>query len=94
MDTNPHNETSTSRDRFEERIAALREEIRLLPEEKRFELEQFANATERLHSQMREVTKLALTQLDNLQLGIKYLLFDLEATKRENEELRKGQSGD
>jgi hypothetical protein len=77
---------------FEDKLALLRKEIQCLPEEKRAELEQLADATERLHKQMRKATAQALGQLGNLQLGIKYLLFDLEATKRENEELRKTQS--
>lgn len=29
------------------------------------------------------------TSLDSLRLGLKYLIFDLEATRRENNELRK-----
>jgi uncharacterized protein YigA (DUF484 family) len=67
---------------FEERLALLRREIQSLPEEKRAELEQLAGATERLHKQMRKATTQVSEQLGNLQLGIKYLLFDLEATKR------------
>jgi len=86
----PENDTKQSR--FEDKLALLRKEIQTLPEEKRAELEQLADATERLHKQMRKATAQALGQLGNLQLGIKYLLFDLEATKRENEELRKTQS--
>ena len=78
-------------DSFSERLAALREEIAILPDDKRAELEELADATERLHAQMRKATTQALAQLGNLQLGIKYLLFDLEATKRENEELRRAQ---
>ena len=86
----PENDAKQSR--FEDKLALLRREIQTLPEEKRAELEQLADATERLHKQMRKATAQALGQLGNLQLGIKYLLFDLEATKRENEELRKTQS--
>jgi hypothetical protein len=85
-------ENDTKQSRFEDKLALLRKEIQTLPEEKRAELEQLADATERLHKQMRKATAQALGQLGNLQLGIKYLLFDLEATKRENEELRKTQS--
>lgn len=75
-------------DSFSARLASLREEIAILPDDKRAELEELADATERLHQQMRKATTQALAQLGNLQLGIKYLLFDLEATKRENQELR------
>ncbi|RMF85472.1 MAG: hypothetical protein D6739_04445 [Nitrospirae bacterium] len=82
---------SQGQDTFAERLAALRQEIALLPDDKRAELEELADATERLHHQMRKATRQALAQLGNLQLGIKYLLFDLEATKRENEELRRSQ---
>ncbi|HBB40993.1 MAG: hypothetical protein COW73_05910 [Nitrospirae bacterium CG18_big_fil_WC_8_21_14_2_50_70_55] len=76
------------RDSFRDRLAALRDEIAILPDDKRAELEELADATERLHDQMRKATTQAVAQLGNLQLGIKYLLFDLEATKRENQELR------
>ncbi len=81
-------EPEKKNDSFSERLAALREEIAILPDDKRGELEELADATEELHQQMRKATTQALAQLGNLQLGIKYLLFDLEATKRENEELR------
>jgi len=81
-------EPEEKRDSFSERLSALREEIAILPDDKRVELEELADATERLHKQMRKATTQALAQLGNLQLGIKYLFFDLEATKRENDELR------
>lgn len=38
---------------------------------------------------MREIISELQKALDELRLQVKYLIFDLEATRRENEELRR-----
>ncbi|OIP80027.1 MAG: hypothetical protein COT39_00960 [Parcubacteria group bacterium CG08_land_8_20_14_0_20_48_21] len=86
MDTNqPKNPLPN----FENKFALIRKEIQCLPEEQQAKLLKLVDSTEQLHKQLREMTAQALTCFGNLQFGIKYLIFDLDATKRENKELRK-----
>jgi len=48
----------------------------------------------RHHEEINEKVVLLSTSMDDLRLNIKYLLFDLDATRRENKQLRKMLEGD
>jgi chromosome segregation ATPase len=74
---------------FQKKLAELVAEIGTLPEEERTRLEQLAEETKQRHNDLKKTVHSLQESLDFLRLSIKYLLFDLEATRRENSYLRK-----
>lgn len=76
-------------DEFQKRLAELVAEIENLPEGERDRLRHLATETKDRHEQIKKSVKGLQESIDFLRLGIKYMLFDLEATRRENGYLRK-----
>ncbi|MEK7749659.1 MAG: transcriptional regulator [Planctomycetota bacterium] len=76
---------------FHEKLLDLIEQIKRFPEAKRESLEMVAGALGKKYEDLRESLVLLQDTLDSLRLNVKYLLFDLEATKKENTALRKKQ---
>ncbi len=74
---------------FQKRLAELVAEIEALPEAERQRLRQLADETRDRHEQIKKSVNALQESIDFLRLGIKYMLFDLEATRRENGYLRK-----
>lgn len=74
---------------FQRKLAELTQEIGNLPDEDRVKLETLARETQERHSKLRKTVNNLQESLDYLRLSVKYLLFDLEATRRENGYLRK-----
>lgn len=74
---------------FQKKLRDLMGEISTLPPEERVKLEQLADATRERHEQLRKTVTGLQDSLDTLRLSIKYLVFDLEATRRENQYLKK-----
>ncbi len=74
---------------FQQKLAELMGEISTLPRGEREKLEKLAEKTKERHSQLRKTVTDLQESLDYLRLSIKYLMFDLEATRRENSYLRK-----
>lgn len=74
---------------FQKKLAELVKEIGNLPDEDREKLEALANQTKERHAKLRQTVTSLQESLDYLRLSVKYLLFDLEATRRENGYLRK-----
>jgi chromosome segregation ATPase len=74
---------------FQHKLAELVAEIGTLPEDERRKLELLAQETKERHRQLKETVSNLQESIDFLRLSIKYLLFDLEATRRENNQLRK-----
>ncbi|MGC4032550.1 MAG: hypothetical protein QM754_12620 [Tepidisphaeraceae bacterium] len=74
---------------FQTKLRDLMGEISTLPPEERVKLEQLADATRERHEQLRKTVTGLQDSLDTLRLSIKYLVFDLEATRRENQYLKK-----
>ncbi len=74
---------------FQVKLAELMNKIQKLPENERGRLERLveeaAKGRERIQASVGELQE----SLDYLRLTIKYLVFDLEATRRENAYLRK-----
>jgi hypothetical protein len=71
------------------KLAELMGEISTLPPTERRKLEQLATETRVRHERLRQTVNSLQESLDYLRLSIKYLVFDLEATRRENGYLRK-----
>ena len=74
---------------FQKRLAELVAEIDTLPQDERDRLRKLADETRDRHEQIKKSVDTLQESIDFLRLGIKYMLFDLEATRRENTYLRK-----
>src|SRR3954470_19704749 len=74
---------------FQTKLAELMGEISTLPAAERAKLEQLADETRQRHERLKQTVSSLQESLDYLRLSIKYLVFDLEATRRENGYLRK-----
>ena len=74
---------------FQTKLSQLINQIDELPEGQRGELRKLAEETRNRHDKIRETIKGLQDSLDYLRLSVKYLVFDLEATRRENDYLRK-----
>lgn len=74
---------------FQRKLADLVSGIEDLPAENQRQLERLVTETQDRHHRMRETVKELTETLDYLRLSVKYLVFDLEATRRENKYLRK-----
>ncbi|HYE21137.1 MAG TPA: hypothetical protein VEA69_22005 [Tepidisphaeraceae bacterium] len=74
---------------FQTKLAELMEEISTLPATERRKLEQMADESRARHDRLVKTVSSLQESLDYLRLSIKYMMFDLEATRRENGYLRK-----
>jgi uncharacterized membrane protein len=74
---------------FQTKLAELMVEISTLPAAEREKLERLADETRQRHERLKATVSSLQESLDYLRLSIKYLVFDLEATRRENCYLRK-----
>jgi len=74
---------------FHEKLLDLIEQIKRFPEAKRESLEMMAGELGKKYEDLRKSLVMLQDTLDSLRLNVKYLLFDLEATKKENIALRK-----
>jgi len=74
---------------FQKKLAELVAEIGTLPNGKREKLSLLAEQTQKRHKELRKTVSNLQESIDFLRLSIKYLVFDLEATRRENHYLRK-----
>lgn len=76
-------------DAFQRKLSELISEIATLPASERERLELLAEQTRERHRQLKETVTSLQESIDFVRLSIKYMLFDLEATRRENQQLRK-----
>ncbi|MBL0926485.1 MAG: hypothetical protein IBJ11_02380 [Phycisphaerales bacterium] len=74
---------------FQQKLTELIGQIEGLPEGSREQLAKLAEETKDRHNKIRQTVKDLQDSMDYLRLSVKYLVFDLEATRRENEYLRK-----
>ena len=74
---------------FQKKLGELVKEIGTLPASQRKKLEILADQTKQRHMELKKSVSSLQDSLDYLRLSIKYLLFDLEATRRENAYLKK-----
>ena len=74
---------------FQTKLAELMGEISTLPPSERAKLEKLADETRQRHERLKQTVNNLQESMDYLRLSIKYLVFDLEATRRENGYLRK-----
>lgn len=74
---------------FQQKLGDLISQIDNLPSNDRDRLGKLAEETKNRHERMRQTITDLQESLDYLRLSVKYLVFDLEATRRENQYLRK-----
>ena len=74
---------------IEERMCRLIEQLQSLPAEYRDRLEELCKNEHGQRSEIEESVSKLQDSLDYLRLSVKYMVFDLEATRRENIYLRK-----
>ena len=74
---------------FQQKLGELLEQIEELPENQRDRFRRLANNSRDRHQRLRTSVGQLQESLDFLRLSVKYLVFDLEATRRENKYLRK-----
>jgi chromosome segregation ATPase len=74
---------------FQKKLSELMGEISTLPKHERDKLAALASETQERHQKLKKTVHDLQESLDYLRLSIKYLVFDLEATRRENAYLRK-----
>lgn len=74
---------------FQQRLSDLIGQIEHLPASEKEQFRKFANDTRDRQQRMKKTVAELQESLDYLRLSIKYLVFDLEATRRENQYLRR-----
>ncbi len=74
---------------FQKKLSELVSGIETMPESERTKLATLAHETKQRHKELKKTVTNLHESIDFLRLSIKYLLFDLEATRRENTYLRK-----
>ena len=77
-----------SEQQFQAEIEALMCKISKLPEKERGVLGDAAEQARSRQASLRQTVTQLQESLDHLRLSVKYLVFDLEATRRENRLLR------
>lgn len=78
-----------SEQEFQQKLGELISQIDAVPESERSDLIKLAEETRARHDRMKKTIGDLQESLDYLRLSVKYLVFDLEATRRENQYLRK-----
>ncbi|MHC4415527.1 MAG: transcriptional regulator [Planctomycetota bacterium] len=73
---------------FQTKITELMNKIKQLPEDERMRLERLVEEARKGRQRIQASVAELQESLDHLRLSIKYLVFDLEATRRENAYLR------
>ncbi len=74
---------------FQQSLGDLITQIESMPADQKERLNALADEARERHSKMKKTVADLQDSMDYLRLSIKYLLFDLEATRRENAYLRK-----
>lgn len=74
---------------FQTKLSDLMAQLDTLPSPAKEQLQQMATETRERHQRMKKTVNELQDSLDYLRLSVKYLVFDLEATRRENNYLRK-----
>ncbi len=74
---------------FNAKLSDLMQQLDSLPSPAKEQLQALAADTQSRHHRMKKTVSELQDSLDYLRLSIKYLVFDLEATRRENQYLRK-----
>ena len=75
-------------DEFQKQIDALKNKIQTLPLSDQVKMREMIQRTSNQRSELSSVLESMKEKLQYLSLTVKYMAFDLESTKRENQKLR------
>lgn len=75
--------------RFQEKINEILKAAEAAPSDQKEKIFLLANKSKEDHKNLTKKIDTLQQSLDYLRLSVKYLIFDLEATRRENTDLRK-----
>jgi nitric oxide reductase activation protein len=89
MTTQPHHLEETATDALPNDLGELIRRVRALPLEYREQVEPSLERVVDFTRRRRRILSLIQDALTQLRLDMKYMLFDLEATRRERDELRR-----
>lgn len=87
--TEPTRDAKPSTDDIPREVEELIEAIHHLPEEHRHAVEPVLNRLVESNRRRRRILSLVQDALSQLRLDMKYLAFDLEATRRERDDFRR-----
>ncbi len=73
---------------FQRKLDELIQEVRSLPADQQKALNSLVDETVKRHNELKQAADSIRESVDFLRLSIKYILFDLEATRRENNYLK------
>jgi regulator of replication initiation timing len=73
---------------FNQKLQELIREIANLPKEKQQQLASLVEETKARHKEIKGNVEKITRSLSDLRICVKYLLFDLEATRRERDQLK------
>ena len=88
MSTAPHH-ASEQRDQLPKDMLELMDVISQLPSDQRRHVDPFLQRVVQSTKRRRRILSLVQEALSQLRLDMKYLVFDLEATRRERDEYRR-----
>jgi hypothetical protein len=88
MNFQPSSSPSQSQDQIPADLLKLLREIHALPEEHATRLSPLVEAVVESTKRRRRILSLVQDALSQLRLDMKYLMFDLEATRRERDDYR------
>lgn len=74
---------------LQQNVNDLLSQIGSMPDSEQAKLAALANETKQRHDRIKQSVSSLQDSIDYLRLSVKYVLFDLEATRRENAYLRK-----
>ncbi len=89
MSQMPSNRIKTQQDALPAEIAELERQIENLPAEYRGEIEKSVQRVMEFTQRRRRILNLVQEALGQLRLDMKYLMFDLDATRRERDLYKK-----
>jgi hypothetical protein len=81
--------TAMNEQEFQARLGELIKQINHAPETEQSDLIRLVEESRGRHERMKKTINSLQESLDYLRLSVKYLVFDLEATRRENQYLRR-----
>jgi len=75
-------------EQFNAKLRELIKEIASLPQDKQDALNRLAGETKQRHKAIKESVDNVTKSLSDLRICLKYIMFDLEATRRERDQLQ------
>ncbi len=89
MDASAAGDSTVDERSLQQNVNELLTQIGSMPDSEQAKLAALAKETKQRHERIKQSVSSLQDSIDYLRLSVKYILFDLEATRRENAYLRK-----